>query len=494
MTACAPDKSESPEMSAFDQPPPALPLTELEQFARREFGKPGQARALHSERDQNARITTGSERFVLKIANSAEDPAQIALQNAALAHLERARVTGVPRLVPTLAGHDGTTIQVDGKVCLARLVSWIDGKPMSEAPRSLGQLHSLGAFMGRLSRGLQGFGHPAAFRPDFFWSLDHVAALRTFTADIADPNRRALITALFDRYERLVLPILPQLRASVLHQDANDNNIIVNANDPGRIAGLIDFGDMCFGRTANELAITLAYALLEASDLYSAARAVIQGYVAEFPLEEAEADLLFDLMRMRLVASVCISSRQSRLRPRNDYLTISQAPAFALLERLDKIDPEFMVALFRRAAGFGATRSAAGVRAFLARIETLSLFQPDVAMSARLALLTDGTHHDMPAFSDPGFDVWFAARRPATLPESVAFYGIGPYGEKRSVYATDQFADAASPERRTRHLGVDIFARAGTLVHAPLAGQSRLCHVQRRSLGLWPCIDPGTPN
>ena len=45
----------------------------------------------------------------------------------------------------------------------------------------------------------------------------------------------------------------------------------------------------------------------------------------------------------------------------------------------------------------------------------------------------------MPAFSDRAFDAWFAAK---AVP-----YGLGSYGEKRSVYATDQFADAASPER-----------------------------------------------
>ena len=89
-----------------------------------------------------------------------------------------------------------------------------------------------------------------------------------------------------------IAPRLPGLRASVLHQDANDHNVIVDAADPDRIAGLIDFGDMCFGRTVNELAITLAYALIGAEDIYAAARAVIAAYVAEFPLEEAEAEVI----------------------------------------------------------------------------------------------------------------------------------------------------------------------------------------------------------
>ena len=457
-------------MSAFEIAPPNLSPEALGAVARRHFGIAGSLRALNSERDQNTRIDTGTARYVLKIVNAGEDADLVALQDAVILHLAQAQVPGIPRLVPTLEGANNGAEPVAGQSCLVRMVTYLDGTTLSQAPRSLAQLRNLGAFMGRVTRGLQGFGHPAAIRADFPWSLDHVMALQPNIADIAATAHRAMVQRLFDRYQARVLPVLPSLRASVLHQDANDNNVIVCPDDPDQITGLIDFGDMCFGRTVNELAITLAYALLDAPDLYAAARALIEGYVAEFPLLEAEADQLFDLMRMRLVCSVCISSRQSRLHPENDYLLISQAPAFALLSRLEKIDPEFMICLFRRAGGFAATRTEDAVRAHLAGTEVAELFQPPLASAARMALLTNGEQPGMPAFSDRAFDAWFAAQRPTALPASVPFYGFGAYGEKRSVYATDQFADAASTERRTRHTGIDVFAAAGTPVHAPLAG------------------------
>ncbi|MEZ5913108.1 MAG: aminotransferase class III-fold pyridoxal phosphate-dependent enzyme [Paracoccaceae bacterium] len=457
-------------MQAFTQAPPAFTPEALLDIARTHWGVDGRLKALVSERDQNARLDTGAGSFVLKIANAGEDPEQIALQAATLAHLSGVGVKGLPQVIATLKGEDAVTVDLEGRRHIVRLVRWVGGTPLAAAPRSLAQLSALGAYLGRLSRGLQGFGHPAAFRPDFAWSLDHVGGLRDHVGDIADPARRALVAGLFERYEARVLPRLSPLRASVLHQDANDNNVIVAADDPDRIAGLIDFGDMCHGRTVNELAVALAYALLDAPDLYAASRALISHYAAEFPITEDEAGVLYDLMRMRLAASVCLSSRQAALHPENTYLTVSQAPAFALLERLDQIDPEFFVALYRKAAGHDATAGAKRVRTFLAGARPSALFDPDVATSARIALLTDGSQPGMPAFSDRAFDGWFAAQRPENLPETEAFYGTGPYGEHRTVYATDQFADAASPERRTRHLGVDIFAAAGTPVHAPFAG------------------------
>lgn len=463
-------------MTSIHLPPPALPQAELLRLAERHFGVTGTLRPLPSERDQNARLRHDDGReWVLKVASPAEDPAQIALQTATLDHLAAVGVLGVPRVIPTLEGTQSAKVDIGGRPAIVRLVSWVAGTPMAQAPRSLAQLAALGEFMGKLTRGLQGFAHPAALRPKFQWSLDHIGQLRDATRDIADPAHRDRVVRLFDRYDHRIAPKLPFLRASVLHQDANDNNVIVAGDDPDRIAGLIDFGDMCHGRTVNELAIALSYALLDAPDLYAAIRTMVAAFATEFPLHEAEADLVYDLMRMRLAGSVCISSRQSKLHPDNPYLLISQAPAFALLDRLDRIDPEFMVALCRRAAGFGAIRAEASVRAHLSKVQVQPVLHPDPARSPRMALLTDGSSPRMPAYSDPAFDGWFAGQRPAGLAPDQPFLGFGPYGEHRSVYATPQFADAASPERRTRHLGIDIFAPAGTAIHAPLPG--RVTHV-----------------
>ncbi|MCF8483810.1 MAG: peptidoglycan DD-metalloendopeptidase family protein [Rhodobacteraceae bacterium] len=145
-------------------------------------------------------------------------------------------------------------------------------------------------------------------------------------------------------------------------------------------------------------------------------------------------------------------------------LAASPAP---VAERLGRVDQGLLKAVLRAGQSGVAIPNAARILAHLASATPAPLFQPDVAKSPTLTLLTNGEHPDMPAFSDPAFDGWFAAKG---VP-----YGIGTYGEDRHVYLTAQFADAASPERRTRHLGIDVFAPAGTQVFAPLAG--RVKHV-----------------
>lgn len=141
--------------------------------------------------------------------------------------------------------------------------------------------------------------------------------------------------------------------------------------------------------------------------------------------------------------------------------TVAQATA----TRLASVDRGLLRAILRKGAGLPATISAPAVREYLATFTAAPLFLPPVAESWTLALLTNGQHPDMPAFSDRAFDAWFANQSGGRV-----LYGLGSYLEKRSVYATPQFADAASPEWRTMHLGIDVFAPAGTPVYAPLAG------------------------
>ena len=46
-----------------------------------------------------------------------------------------------------------------------------------------------------------------------------------------------------------------------------------------------------------------------------------------------------ELVGLRLATSVALSAHQSRLDPDDPYLTISEAPAWALLARLGAVDP-----------------------------------------------------------------------------------------------------------------------------------------------------------
>lgn len=50
-------------------------------------------------------------------------------------------------------------------------------------------------------------------------------------------------------------------------------------------------------------------------------------------------------------------------------------------------------------------------------------------------------------------------------------FAFGRYAEPRELYSSENFVSAGSVERRTIHMGIDLFCAAGTPVHAPDRGQ-----------------------
>ena len=99
-----------------------------------------------------------------------------------------------------------------------------------------------------------------------------------------------------------------------------------------------------------------------------------------------------------------------------------------------------------------------------------SLFGFDLARSARVPLsLRDGAPGMAHAHDPAAYWHWLQQ----TMAETDSKFAIGGYGEHRGagVYATEQFAGALSRERRSQHLGIDVFIAAGTPLYAPLAGK-----------------------
>lgn len=290
---------------------PAFDVESATQIAENLFALRAAARALPSERDQNfLLVDEAGRKFVLKIANALESRELLEAQNAALDHL-RERVSFCPRVVPAL---DGELIGRESEHYV-RLVTCLEGTPLAEVgPHSPALLQDVGRKLGELDRALADFDHPAVHR-DFHW-------------DLANGNR------VIDRHAGLIeratlrelvlkcrLRLKTDLRRSVIHGDANDYNVLVEAD---RVVGVIDFGDMVYTWTAGNLAVALAYVVLGKDDPRGVAQHVVDGYTQEFPLLAEEREVLWELVRLRLAMSVCLAAHQLRQRPDNDYLRISQ--------------------------------------------------------------------------------------------------------------------------------------------------------------------------
>jgi hydroxylysine kinase len=310
---------------------PSISRSDAALALRRWWGLAGSLEDLPSERDQNflVRDANGDALHVLKIANLAEERAFLDCQQQAMTALAEANVP----VQEIRAAFDGQAIVGlgDPGPPWARLLSWLPGRLLAtvEAPEPA-LWTDLGATMGRSATALLDFDHPAARRAIQWDVLVAGAVIASGIADVTDGARARLLAAVAERLRADLVPRLPSLRRSTIHNDANDHNVVVDEAGP-RISGLLDFGDLVHSITAQEGAVACAYAMLGRADPAAVMQRIVAGFDSTCLLTADELDALPSLILARLGASVAISALQARLAP-DPYLRVSEEPAWALLD------------------------------------------------------------------------------------------------------------------------------------------------------------------
>jgi Ser/Thr protein kinase RdoA (MazF antagonist) len=325
---------------------PHFTIADCLRFAREFYGLAAAASPLASERDQNFALQAATgEKFVLKIAKSDEERSVLELQNAALYHTAlHAPALALPRLIATSSGADIATIrEASGQTYFLRLLTWLEGEVFVQVPPPRGAtlLASLGTVLAELDLALQGFSHPAMYR-ELYWDVRR-ADLALEHLSLLPDEQQTLVRQFMNAWEGVEWKAL---RHGVIHGDANDYNVLVRA---GRVVGLLDFGDMVYSAVVCDLAIALAYALLEKTDPLAAAVPIIRAYHARLPLTEAEIQALYPLMTARLCMSLCYAAYNARVKRGDAYQLVTAGPAWILLQQLAVLPKSCVPIAFRRA-------------------------------------------------------------------------------------------------------------------------------------------------
>lgn len=317
--------------------------------ALRDYGLAVDARELPSYRDQNFLLHGGAgEEWVLKIANRGEDPAFVAGQVAALEYLATAPSPDptarlqTPRVVARLDGRTVGEVRARGEPASrhqAWLQTFVPGRPLAESETPApALLADIGRRLGDLDRRLEPFDHPG-LRRVLAWDLARAPHAVGLSPSIRDRERRARVLARLSRFGAEVLPVLRGLPHQVIHNDANDHNVLVReaGTDAGAgltVSGLVDFGDAVRTARVCEPAVAMTYAMLDAADPIASAVAVLGGFHRSRPLLRREILILADLIEARLCVSVTMSASGRERDPDNEYLTVSESAAWRCLDWL----------------------------------------------------------------------------------------------------------------------------------------------------------------
>ncbi|MBO6575477.1 MAG: aminotransferase class III-fold pyridoxal phosphate-dependent enzyme [Rhodothermales bacterium] len=439
--------------------------------AREFWGLDGRVSPLPGDRDRNFRLSTPEGDYVVKVVFRGDPPGLAKLQQDAL---ERASALdlAVPRTVRSRAGKRIEKVEgPDGNAYQVLVNTWVPGIPFAEfRPKTTDLLERIGRGLGQLDTVLAGLSHDELDRA-FEWDVAHVASIvESRLSFIADEYDRALVSRHLDAITaRSVL--LDSLPRQPIYNDANEHNVLVAPGDdaleegpPG--LGLIDFGDMVRTWRAAELGVASAYLTMDFADPIAGMAALAAGYHRAYPLQERELEAVPYLTAARLCISVCHSAERSRSEPDDPYQTISQSGAWSLLRHLGNGHPRLMTYRIRAACGLEPCPASPVIRAWIESNPAAPVIEtPLDGPVFDLSVGTDEFDGTLDPLDAAVWDAPFARR----LADTGAKVGFGRYLEPRICYRGDQFKWGGSgPERqRTIHLGVDLFAPAGTGVSTP---------------------------
>ncbi|PZG45112.1 aminotransferase [Spongiactinospora gelatinilytica] len=439
---------------------PDLPEPRIREILRDRFGLRAAAlRPLAGETDRNlyVRDEDGAE-FVFKLTGRADLPA-VEFQSALLRHLAaHDPFLAVPRVVPGVDGEPVAIVEDGGRELVARVLTWVSGRPLAEAGRRSAELMAdVGAVTGRLTAATAAFEHPDPPAPHY-WEFGHMgAALAGALPYVADGELRAALERVRDAHAPVLAERFDDLPVAVVHHDLNAFNVLVTrTGQRTRVSGLIDFGDALPTARIADLAVLAASVMRGQPDPLGVARALTAAYHTACPLTEAEAEALFPLIALR-AATVAGTAARLNAEQRHGDPRHRSAAAADLVRALAATSPELGVATMRQACGLAAHPAAEAVTAWLAGRAGPPAKLLEGALTA-VDLSATGDAYDGADPREPA-ELRAAARTAIeAVPHGVP---VGRYGEPR-------FLD---PEDPGETLGVELFAAPGTPVSAPLAGR-----------------------
>jgi len=435
----------------------------------------GEAIVLPGELDFNFRIKTKTESYILKISRPDEEVNYIEFQHELLNHVSNNNdKIDVPKTFPDRHGNFiSDIIDATGTVRKVRLLSWIEGRLWSSVnPIKDNLLYSLGEEAGKITKALQGFKNPKAHR-EFEWDI--AQAEWTYEHINLFSENQQKIAKHFQNQYKCIQDEYQLLRKGVVHNDVNDNNIIVTKDliNP-QVKAIIDYGDVIYTTVINDLAITIAYAIMNKPDVLSAALPIVKGYNNQFPIQDKELKFLYTLIAMRLIISISKSAINKQNEPNNKYLLISEKPAWDVLNKWIDVDENLAYYSFRKACGFTPVPSEQTFKNWTEKQHfSLTTLFPTQSFNEVFCLdlsVSSTWLGNISEFNDIDLFNYKINTLQKEKPNSLL---IGAYDEARPLYHTESYKKEGNngPEYRTIHLGVDFFVPSETPLHSFMDGK-----------------------
>jgi len=295
-------------------------------------------------------VETQSEKYIFKTYPATRDTLSLVeAENNALLFLQNEGQRNIQTPIPSKNQSYTAIVTINGQEYICRMLSYLEGKFLVDVPHSKKLFQSFGKFLAQLDLKFQQFTDYRVAARKLKWDIQYLNLSKKYLDSIPDRKDRSVVHYYYQQYEENVVPWLHELRTSVIHNDANELNVLVAHEE---VSGIIDFGDMSDTFLINELAIAITYACYDKENPLEWANILIESYHEILPLQEKELEVLYYLIAARLCISICNSACAREENHNNEYAFVSEKYAWQMLYRWLAINPIAAETSFRRAAGF----------------------------------------------------------------------------------------------------------------------------------------------
>ena len=311
--------------------------SQIRQMLRAEYGIAAEISRLDGENENYLVVAADGSQKVLKMCGSAQTPAVVELENLAV---ERVAEAGLGLLLPAIVrtrrgSLEGRHLKGNSEV-RGRLLQFVRGIHWNQGgPASVNLKRHLGCCLGRLANVLSETLPPAAQRTHQ-WDLRRSSEHHSKVHLCNSAEQRQILERAFLLFTANALPRLETLPHGLIHGDLNDENVLVSED---RISGILDFGDCLYNPIVSDLAIALAYVLLDEAEPFEAGAEIIGAYHQERTLTAVELEVVFPLICGRLAVSVTTALERRQVDPSRSAWFVTEERAWRALGSYLEIDP-----------------------------------------------------------------------------------------------------------------------------------------------------------
>lgn len=296
----------------------------------------------------NYRISTNEKKYVVKVYDYDLQTLEIIKGESDFQkHLVELDCE-YPAPIPTRSGDD---FFVYNHNKIIRCLTFLEGIFLAEVDHTDELISHFGSTLANLNIKTRDLYIPSLQAKQISWDLSNTHWSRDNLVNITEPRKRSLVDYFLLQFDSNVRPIMHQLPSQIIHNDANDWNVLCADN---KVKGIIDFGDAVYSTRISEIAVALSYVIVEKEDPIHLCEQFLQAYHNTNPITEKEIDALYLFISARMCISLISSATSRRLDPSNEYISISEKGYWSLLDKWITINPIEAKNRFRTACGYAA--------------------------------------------------------------------------------------------------------------------------------------------